>query len=145
MSKDTSPAPIILVDGSSYLFRAYHGLPKLTSSKSHPTGAIRGVISMLRKLQQDYPKSKVIVIFDAKGKNFRHDMHPEYKANNLRLPLSQLSRLLSNELLSITTRKLLLNRQIMVRGWVDHSKRVRQITQTNHRDILPSPPSFQEK
>jgi len=86
MSKDTSPAPIILVDGSSYLFRAYHGLPKLTTSKSHPTGAIRGVISMLRKLQQDYPKSKMIVIFDAKGKNFRHEMYPEYKANRPPMP-----------------------------------------------------------
>ncbi len=86
MSKDTSPAPIILVDGSSYLFRAYHGLPKLTSSKSHPTGAIRGVISMLRKLQHDYPMSKVVVIFDAKGKNFRHDMYPDYKANRPPMP-----------------------------------------------------------
>ncbi|WP_020406027.1 DNA polymerase I [Hahella ganghwensis] len=86
MSKDTSTAPIILVDGSSYLFRAYHALPKLTSSKSHPTGAIRGVISMLRRLQQDYPQSKVVVIFDAKGKTFRHDMYPEYKANRPPMP-----------------------------------------------------------
>ncbi|OZG74256.1 DNA polymerase I [Hahella sp. CCB-MM4] len=86
MSKDTSPTPIILVDGSSYLFRAYHALPKLTSSKSHPTGAIRGVVSMLRRLQQDYPNSKVVVVFDAKGKNFRHEMFPDYKANRPPMP-----------------------------------------------------------
>ncbi len=79
-------APTILVDGSSYLFRAFHGLPPLLNSKGHPTGAIKGVISMLKRIPQDYPGSNVIVIFDAKGKNFRHDLFPEYKANRPPMP-----------------------------------------------------------
>lgn len=76
----------ILVDGSSYLFRAYHALPPLVNSKGHPTGAIKGVISMLRRIPQDYPGSNVIVVFDAKGKNFRHELYPEYKANRPPMP-----------------------------------------------------------
>lgn len=79
-------APTILVDGSSYLFRAYHAMPPLTNSDGHPTGAIRGVINMMRKLQKDYPESQIIVIFDAKGKTFRNDMYPEYKANRPSMP-----------------------------------------------------------
>ena len=79
-------APTILVDGSSYLFRAFHGLPPLVNSKGQPTGAIKGVISMLRRIPQDYPGSKVVVIFDAKGKNFRHEMFPDYKANRPPMP-----------------------------------------------------------
>ncbi len=86
MSKAASSTPIILVDGSSYLFRAYHALPKLENSKGHPTGAIRGVIAMLRRLQQEFPASTIVVIFDAKGKTFRHDMYPEYKANRPPMP-----------------------------------------------------------
>ncbi|MDX1451031.1 MAG: DNA polymerase I [Oleiphilaceae bacterium] len=86
MQKTGSAAPTVLVDGSSYLFRAYHALPPLNNSKGHPTGAIKGVINMIRKLQQDYPDSKVIVVFDAKGKNFRHDLYPEYKANRPPMP-----------------------------------------------------------
>ena len=85
MSELTS-APAILVDGSSYLFRAFHAMPPLTNSAGHPTGAIRGVINMMRKLQKDYPDSQVIVIFDAKGKTFRNDMYPEYKANRPSMP-----------------------------------------------------------
>ena len=81
MSKETSISPTILVDGSSYLFRAYHALPKLENKEGHPTGAIRGVVGMLRKLIQAYPDSKVVVVFDAKGKNFRHELYSEYKAN----------------------------------------------------------------
>jgi len=73
--------PLILVDGSSYLFRAYHALPPLTTTEGHPTGAIRGVIAMLRKLAKDYPGSAIAVIFDPKGKTFRDDLYPEYKAN----------------------------------------------------------------
>ena len=73
--------PLVLVDGSSYLFRAYHALPPLTTSQGHPTGAIRGVIAMLRKLAKDYPGSAIAVIFDPKGKTFRDDLYPEYKAN----------------------------------------------------------------
>lgn len=79
-------APAILVDGSSYLFRAYHAMPPLTNSDGHPTGAIRGVINMMRSLQKGYPESQIIVIFDAKGKTFRNDMYPEYKANRPSMP-----------------------------------------------------------
>jgi DNA polymerase-1 len=83
---EPASAPAILVDGSSYLFRAYHAMPPLTNSVGHPTGAIRGVINMMRKLQKDYPESQIIVIFDAKGKTFRNDMYPEYKANRPSMP-----------------------------------------------------------
>lgn len=83
---ESTLAPTILVDGSSYLFRAYHAMPPLTNSDGHPTGAIRGVINMMRKLQKDYPESQIIVIFDAKGKTFRNDMYPEYKANRPSMP-----------------------------------------------------------
>ena len=88
MSKieSTEKDPIILVDGSSYLYRAYHALPPLTSSKGHPTGAIRGVISMIKKILVDHPHSPIAVVFDAKGKNFRHDMYKEYKANRPPMP-----------------------------------------------------------
>ena len=85
MTEKKTP-PVVLVDGSSYLFRAYHALPPLTTSKNHPTGAIKGVISMLRRLEQDFPESKVVVVFDAKGKTFRHDMYEEYKANRPPMP-----------------------------------------------------------
>lgn len=83
---DFDTAPTVLVDGSSYLFRAYHALPPLTNSKGHPTGAMKGVVNMIRKLQQDYPNSNVIIVFDAKGKNFRHELYPEYKANRPPMP-----------------------------------------------------------
>ncbi|MDX1559601.1 MAG: DNA polymerase I, partial [Marinobacter sp.] len=83
-SKNTPP--VVLVDGSSYLFRAYHALPPLTTSKDHPTGAIKGVISMIRRLEQDFPGSKMVVVFDAKGKTFRHELYEEYKANRPPMP-----------------------------------------------------------
>ena len=83
---DKKTPPVVLVDGSSYLFRAYHALPPLTTSKNHPTGAIKGVVSMLRRLEQDFPGSKMVVVFDAKGKTFRHDMYEEYKANRPPMP-----------------------------------------------------------
>tara|TARA_R110002072_G_scaffold47597_2_gene130755 strand:+ start:21461 stop:24214 length:2754 start_codon:yes stop_codon:yes gene_type:complete len=86
LASENNTAPTILVDGSSYLFRAFHGLPPLVNSKGQPTGAIKGVISMLRRIPQDYPGSKVIVIFDAKGKNFRHELFPDYKANRPPMP-----------------------------------------------------------
>ena len=63
--------PIILVDGSSYLYRAYHALPPLENSKKQPTGAIKGVISMIKKIRIDHPESDLAVVFDAKGKTFR--------------------------------------------------------------------------
>lgn len=77
---------VVLVDGSSYLFRAFHALPPLTTSKGQPTGAIRGVINMLRKLQKDYPTEQFAVIFDAPGKTFRSDLYDDYKANRPPMP-----------------------------------------------------------
>ena len=78
--------PLILVDGSSYLYRAYHALPPLTNSKGMPTGAVKGVINMMRRLQKDYPQSTLVVVFDAKGRTFRDDMYSEYKANRPPMP-----------------------------------------------------------
>jgi DNA polymerase-1 len=77
---------LVLVDGSSYLFRAFHGLPQLTSPSGHPTGAIYGVLNMLRKLVKDEQPDRVAVVFDAKGKTFRNDIYPEYKANRPPMP-----------------------------------------------------------
>ena len=79
-------SPLILVDGSSYLFRAFHGLPPLTNSKGMATGAVYGVINMLRSLLKDYQSKHVAVIFDAKGKTFRDDIYGEYKANRPPMP-----------------------------------------------------------
>ncbi|MGB3725666.1 MAG: DNA polymerase I [Glaciecola sp.] len=79
-------SPLILVDGSSYLFRAFHGMPPLTNSKGIDTGAIYGVVNMLRSLVKDYKPSHMAVIFDAKGKTFRDDIYPEYKANRPPMP-----------------------------------------------------------
>jgi len=86
-SIDAKP-PLILVDGSSYLFRAYHVpyLQALSTKDGQPTGAITGVLNMLRSLNKDYPGGNVIAIFDAKGKTFRNDMYPEYKANRPPMP-----------------------------------------------------------
>lgn len=72
---------LILVDGSSYLFRAFHGLPKLTSRAGEPTGAIKGVISMIQKLHDEYQPSHIAIVFDAPGKTFRNDIYPDYKAH----------------------------------------------------------------
>lgn len=83
---DTQQAPLVLVDGSSYLYRAFHALPPLTNSKGQPTGAVKGVINMLRRLQKDYDGSEIAVIFDAKGKTFRDDIYPDYKANRPPMP-----------------------------------------------------------
>lgn len=78
--------PLILVDGSSYLYRAFHALPALTNSQGLPTGAIYGVVSMLRKLITEYQPEYMAVIFDAKGKTFRDDLYPAYKANRPSMP-----------------------------------------------------------
>ena len=78
--------PLVLVDGSSYLYRAFHALPPLITSKGMPTGAIKGVINMLRRLQKDYPDSVITVIFDAKGKTFRDEIYTAYKANRAAMP-----------------------------------------------------------
>ncbi|MEE4360439.1 MAG: DNA polymerase I [Pseudomonadales bacterium] len=78
--------PLILVDGSSYLFRAFHALPPLTTSDGRPTGAIKGVVAMLRKLRADYPDSPFAVVFDAKGPTFRDELYDQYKANRPPMP-----------------------------------------------------------
>lgn len=77
----TAKYKLILVDGSSYLFRAFHVMKDFSNSKGEPTGAIYGVINMMKRLQKDYPNDHIAVVFDAKGKTFRNDMYPEYKAN----------------------------------------------------------------
>ncbi|PFG10039.1 DNA polymerase I [Marinobacter sp. LV10MA510-1] len=85
MTEQHTP-PVVLVDGSSYLFRAYHALPPLMTSKNHPTGAIKGVIAMIRRIDLDFPGSKIVVVFDAKGKTFRNDLYADYKANRPPMP-----------------------------------------------------------
>ncbi|MES2547030.1 MAG: DNA polymerase I, partial [Pseudomonadota bacterium] len=77
---------LLLVDGSSYLYRAFHALPDLRNKANEPTGAIRGVLSMLRKLHKDYPADYSACVFDAKGKTFRDDIYPDYKANRPSMP-----------------------------------------------------------
>ncbi len=77
---------LILVDGSSYLFRAFHALPPLITSKGQHTGAVKGVINMIRSLVKTYPDSHIAVVFDAKGKTFRNDMYAEYKAHRPPMP-----------------------------------------------------------
>ena len=77
---------LLLVDGSSYLYRAFHALPDLRNKASEPTGAMYGVLNMLRRLHKDYPADYSACIFDAKGKTFRDDIYPEYKANRPSMP-----------------------------------------------------------
>ena len=77
---------IFLIDGSSYLYRAFHAMPPLTTSKGLPTGAIKGVANMLRNIKNNFPDAPIITIFDAKGKNFRHEILESYKANRPPMP-----------------------------------------------------------
>ncbi len=77
---------LLLVDGSSYLYRAFHAMPDLRSPQGEPTGAIYGVLNMLRRLRADYPADYSACVFDAKGKTFRDDWYPEYKANRPPMP-----------------------------------------------------------
>ena len=79
-------SPVVLIDGSSYLFRAFHAIPLLTNSKGIHTNAVKGVINMIKRLQKDFPESQLVVVFDAKGKTFRNDMYSEYKANRPPMP-----------------------------------------------------------
>ncbi|MGZ0704245.1 DNA polymerase I [Pseudomonas piscis] len=81
-----SQAPLVLVDGSSYLYRAFHALPPLTTSRGMPTGAVKGVLNMLKSLRKQYPHSPFAVVFDAKGGTFRDEMYAEYKANRPSMP-----------------------------------------------------------
>ena len=78
--------PLILVDGSSYLYRAFHALPPLSTSRGEPTGAVYGVINMLRKLLSEYDPQHIAVVFDARGKTFRDEMFDAYKANRPPMP-----------------------------------------------------------
>jgi DNA polymerase-1 len=82
----TTQKPLLLVDGSYYLHRAFNALPSLTTRSGTPTGAIYGVISMLRKLLKDHQPDYIAVVFDAPGKTFRHDLFQDYKANRPPLP-----------------------------------------------------------
>lgn len=82
----TKTKEVILVDGSSYFYRAFHALPPLTTSNGLPTGAIHGVLNMLRKLQNDKQPEHFVVVFDAKGKTFRDSLYKEYKANRPPMP-----------------------------------------------------------
>jgi DNA polymerase-1 len=77
---------LLLVDGSSYLYRAFHAMPDLRSKRGAPTGAIYGVLNMLRRLHKDNPSALSACVFDAKGKTFRDDVYPEYKANRPPMP-----------------------------------------------------------
>jgi DNA polymerase-1 len=82
----TNMKTLLLVDGSSYLYRAFHAMPDLRSPSGEPTGAIQGVLNMLRRLRADYPSDYSACVFDAKGKTFRDDMYPEYKAHRPSMP-----------------------------------------------------------
>ena len=106
----TSSSPFVLVDGSSYLFRAYHALPDLGNSKGLSTGAIHGVTNMLRKLLEEVNPSHMVVVFDAKGPTFRNALYPEYKAHRPPMPedlveqiepLHELVRLMGIPLLAV--------------------------------------------
>ena len=83
---ETTIKPLVLVDGSSYLYRAFYALPPLTNSRDEPTGAVYGVLNMLRKLLADYDPDYVAVVFDAKGKTFRDDLFAQYKAQRAPMP-----------------------------------------------------------
>ncbi len=81
-----SEPDLVLIDGSSYLYRAYHALPNLSNSKGEPTGALHGVLNMINKLVREHPQAHVAVVFDAPGKTFRDEIYTEYKANRPPMP-----------------------------------------------------------
>ena len=85
-ASENSSKTIYLVDGSSFLYRAFHALPKLTNSGGEPTGALLGVANMLRRLMNESSAQHIAVVFDAKGPTFRHEMYPDYKANRPPMP-----------------------------------------------------------
>lgn len=92
MSAHNKP-PIILVDGSSYLYRAFHALPALMNSKNFPTGAVYGMVNMLKRLIADYKPEYMAVVFDAKGKTFRDEIYAEYKATRQEMPNDLVSQI----------------------------------------------------
>ena len=77
---------ILLIDGSSYLYRAYHALPDLRNQNNEPSGVIYGVLNMLKKTITEYSSDYVVCVFDAKGKTFRNDIYSDYKANRPHMP-----------------------------------------------------------
>jgi len=82
----TSPPPLVLVDGSSYLYRAFHALPALSNSRGEPTGALLGVVNMVLKFMKERHPERIAVVFDASGRTFRDDLYAEYKAHRPRMP-----------------------------------------------------------
>ena len=82
----TQQSPFILIDGTSYIYRAFHAMPPLTNSKGQPTGAIYGVVNMLKSIVKEHQPSHIAVVFDAKGKTFRDDLYKEYKATRPPMP-----------------------------------------------------------
>lgn len=86
MTAPVAPPVLLLVDGSSYLYRAYHAMPNLSAPDGFPTGAIHGIVAMLKKLRADYRADHAACVFDAKGKTFRDDWYPEYKAHRAPMP-----------------------------------------------------------
>ena len=86
-------APLILVDGSSFLFRAYHAMPDLQTGSGQLTGAVYGVTNMLRRLLRECDPDHIAVVYDAKGKNFRHDLYDLYKANRPPAPPELVSQI----------------------------------------------------
>ena len=79
-------ADLVLVDGSSYLYRAFHALPPLTNARGEPTGAVLGVVNMLQKLLREQPDAQLAVVFDAPGKTFRDELFAEYKSHRPPMP-----------------------------------------------------------
>ena len=82
----SDPNELVLVDGSSYLYRAFHALPPLVTSRGQPTGAVKGVINMIRALMKSCGHSNIAIVFDAKGKTFRNEIFKEYKAHRPPMP-----------------------------------------------------------
>ena len=89
----TTPRRLVLVDGSSYLYRAFHAMPSLTNSKGQPTGAAYGMTNMLKRLEAEVQPELAAVVFDARGKTFRDDLYPEYKANRPPMPMELRSQI----------------------------------------------------
>jgi hypothetical protein len=109
-SMSTSP-DLVLVDGSSYVYRAFHALPPLSNSRGEPTGAVHGVLNMLVKFVKEYQPKRIAVVFDAPGKTFRDELFAEYKAhrppmpNDLRSQIEPLLTILRAQGLPISVRK----------------------------------------
>ena len=82
----STATPLILVDGSSYLYRAFHAMPPFTNSRGEPTGAVTGVLNMLQRYEREHPDARVVVVFDAPGRTFRDDLYAQYKAHRPPMP-----------------------------------------------------------